>query len=51
MERFERLNKKLVGFCAVAVLFLGSLYYFAAVAFKDADVLQARQSYRTTYEN
>ena len=35
MIDWERLNERMVTFCAVAVLFLGSMYYLAATAFID----------------
>lgn len=35
MIDWERLNERMVTFCAVAVLFLGSMYYLAATAFVD----------------
>ncbi len=37
------LNKRLVTFCAVALLFLGSLYYLVSVAFGTSQTLQGRQ--------
>lgn len=39
----QKLNKQLVTFSAMSLLFLGSLFYFVSVAFKDTAVLQARQ--------
>lgn len=44
VERLHKINRKLVTFCAVALLFLGSLYYFVVIAFHNSDTLQERQS-------
>ncbi len=45
------LNKRLVTFCAVALLFLGSLYYLVSVAFDTEDSLSERQVGRQTVED
>ncbi|HEY0908460.1 MAG TPA: hypothetical protein VGE35_03885 [Candidatus Paceibacterota bacterium] len=42
-SRFENINKRLVTFCAVGLLFLGSLYYLVSVAFDTQDSLSERQ--------
>jgi hypothetical protein len=41
--KLEKLNKQIVTFTAVALLFLGSLYYFISVAFKNKDTIEKRQ--------
>ncbi|MEN9622031.1 MAG: hypothetical protein RLZZ67_465 [Candidatus Parcubacteria bacterium] len=38
-----KLNKQLVTFCAVGLLFLGSLYYLVSTAFNTSDSLNSRQ--------
>jgi hypothetical protein len=39
----QKINKQLVTFCALALLFIGSLFYFISVAFKDTGFLQKKQ--------
>lgn len=43
-EQLQKINRKAITFCAVALLFLGSLYYFVTIAFHDSATLQERQS-------
>ena len=43
-QKLQKVNRKLVTFCAVGLLFLGSLYYFVVVAFHNSDTLEKRQS-------
>lgn len=40
---FRHINKQLVTFCSVSLLFLGSLFYLISVAFKDTNTLKGRQ--------
>jgi hypothetical protein len=40
---WQNLNRKAIAFCAVALLFIGSLYYFVSVAIANRDTIQARQ--------
>jgi hypothetical protein len=42
----KELNKQLVTYCAVVLLFAGSLYYFVDVAFQNKDALMERQNVR-----
>lgn len=42
----EKLNKQIITFCAVALLFAGSLYYLVAVAFENKEVLTERKDAR-----
>jgi len=37
------LNRQIVSFCAISLLFLGSLFYFVSVAFKSKNTMQARE--------
>jgi hypothetical protein len=37
------LNKQLVTFCAIALLFLGSLFYFVSIAFKNTEAIEERK--------
>jgi hypothetical protein len=39
----NHLNKQAVTFLAIAILFLGSLYYFVSVAFENKDTIEKRQ--------
>lgn len=43
------INKQATTFCAISLLFLGSLYYFVSVAFKDATILETKQSVSQDY--
>ena len=47
----EKLNKQLITFCSVALLFAGSLYYLVAVAFENKDALMERQDTRLDLDN
>jgi hypothetical protein len=47
----ERLNKQLITFCAVILLFAGSLYYLVAVAFENQEVLMERKDARLNIED
>ncbi|HEU5114268.1 MAG TPA: hypothetical protein VFT82_00710 [Candidatus Paceibacterota bacterium] len=40
----ERINRKLVTFCAVCLLFLGSLFYLISVAWRSKVNLQAHEN-------
>lgn len=39
---FPKIPKRVVTFCAVCLLFTGSLYYFVMTAFEQADALANR---------
>lgn len=43
LPNLANLNKRLITFCAVALLFLGSLYYLVSVAFSTQESLAGRQ--------
>lgn len=45
----KNLNNQIITFCAIALLFLGSLYYFVSVAFHDRETLHSRQSVVNEY--
>ncbi|HVT74975.1 MAG TPA: hypothetical protein VHD69_00970 [Candidatus Paceibacterota bacterium] len=45
----SQFNKKVITFCAVALLFLGSLSYFVSVAFHSAGNAQAREDATAEY--
>ncbi|HVU06868.1 MAG TPA: hypothetical protein VHE10_03740 [Candidatus Paceibacterota bacterium] len=47
----SQLNKRLVTFSAVALLFLGSLSYFVSVAWKNRGEMQAREDATAAYIN
>ncbi len=49
--KFEKLNKQLITFCAVVLLFAGSLYYFVAVAFENKEALMSRQDARLNLDD
>ncbi len=40
---WEQINKRLITFCAVGLLFLGSLYYLVSIAFQTESSLSQRQ--------
>ena len=40
---FETINKRLITFSSVALLFVGSLFYLVSVAFDTSDSLSKRQ--------
>ncbi len=48
---WQTLNKQLVSFCAIGILFMGSLYYLVAVAFKNEGTLETRQAVRGLYDD
>ncbi len=48
---WQSLNKQMITFCAVAILFAGSLYYLVATAFKNETTLEARQATRGLYDD
>ncbi len=48
---FEKLNKQLITFSAVVLLFAGSLYYLVAVAFENKEALMDRQDARLNLDD
>lgn len=40
---FEKVNKRLITFSSVALLFVGSLFYLVSVAFNTSETLNNRQ--------
>lgn len=47
----ERLNRQVITFCAIALLFAGSLYYLVSVAFENKEVLTERKDARLDIED
>ena len=45
----RNLNRQAITFCAIAILFLGSLYYFIATAFLDGQTIAGRQAASQDY--
>jgi hypothetical protein len=46
MEKLAKLNKQLVVFCSVALLFSGSLFYLISVAFKNRESISETKQNR-----
>jgi hypothetical protein len=49
--KFEKLNKQLITFSAIVLLFAGSLYYLVAVAFENKEALMDRQDARLNLDD